>query len=556
MTRSGPQLLVFPDADWVEQHLLARASERGVADGVWVWSLPKLEEVCVAACVAGRRVATPLESRLVVAEVAQRLRPAVFEDAVEQPAFARAALGVFEALEAGGATASELQLALQGFQGLARERLHALLLLWTAWRERMDALRWASGTRLLSEATLLLNGGALPPALGGLGGLEVRGIHDLTPVRSDFFLALAAACEREGIAFRMTFPGAGSAAIDAPVDPMLRRFESLHESLVSAEALKELPEPEERPFALLSDWLFLPEPPRGAVAHLAERATLWSAATAGAELDLLARHVLEQIEAGVPPEQLAVAFRTLGPEAEELAERLASVGIPARVRVGAPLTGTQLGRLALELPLLAEEDFPSGRLAALLMHAGSSEGPLLRPPSVLLTQAGVRNDRRGASAGQGAYALRLGQLAARLERAGKRDESLAVRQLAARCREVFVLCRAMPAEGTALELFERWTAALVGLGIARAAARVGRLAHRAPRSTGDRTTEGARPGPGRGRGAAAARAHPGRGPAPGASGTAEDGSPALCPLAPGCSGRSPGPRRWRAAGRGADPRAA
>jgi len=469
MRAHGPQLVVLPDSDRVEQHLLAHARARGVADGAYVWTLSRLEEVCARAAASGIRPASPMEARLVVAEVARALRPAELGPLVEQPSFARLALGIFEELEAGGVLPRRVLEAATALPGASAGKVAALATLWSAWRDRLKALRWAGRAQVIGGALQALRKHGLPPQLAGIGGITVREVYDFPPLRADFFVALAHACERDGVSFTLTVPGSGSPLVDAAVDPMLRKLEGLYETLVSGEANKALPDPQERPWSALGELLYQPEPPAGAAAHLAERTSIWSAPSPKAELEQLTREVLRQLESGVPPDRLAVAFRNLGEEAEALAARLADAGVAARVRVGAPLGETPLGRLGLELPLMVEEGFPVGRVVTLLEFTRDPE----RSPgaaAVTFSEAAIRDDRRGASGGKGAYEVRLSRLAARLERTGAQARARQVRALASRTAGLLKHCAAIPEEGTALELFQAWWRALSGLGLLEASA--------------------------------------------------------------------------------------
>jgi len=463
MHANRPRLVILPDADRVEAHLQEIARRRGIADAAWVWTLPRLEAACAEAAPGNRRQVSPIEARWVVGEVARTLRPAVFGASVEQAAFARQAHAVFEELEAGGVTPAQVSAAIPELEALTAERLRGLVALWDAWRQRMAALNWLGRSQQLVLATGVLEQTGLPDPLRGLGALQLRSIYDFPPQREAFVVALGKACARAGVRFEVEVPGAGNPLVDAAVDPILRRLEGAHAELGTTEAQKALPDPSAFPWSALGTWLFQRPPSAGVAQELAEGVTVWSAATPKAELDQLVREVVRKLREGTPPERIAIAYRNLGTEAEALAARFSALGVPVRVRVGAPLGHTALGRMALELPLLVDEDFPADGMARLL--GLMEEGRVgQRAPSVVFREAGVRNDRRGAASGQGAFTVRLEQHARRLE--GRGSDADDVRELAARCQQLIRSLQAIPAEATAMELFESWWKVVETLGLA------------------------------------------------------------------------------------------
>ncbi|EAU63434.1 PD-(D/E)XK nuclease family protein, partial [Stigmatella aurantiaca] len=155
-----------------------------------------------------------------------------------------------------------------------------------------------------------------------------------------------------------------------------------------------------------------------------------------------------------------------GPEARWLAEALGELGVPVRLPSGEPLALAGPVRLALDLPLLAEDGFPAERVAELVAsrYAPTLSRGAPEAPATLLTLAAVRDDRLGASRGRGAYDVRLEGLARRMV-AARDEKANAVRLLRERCLRLMEECRRIPETGSALELLGAWWQAVRQLGL-------------------------------------------------------------------------------------------
>lgn len=470
MARTGIRLRVLPDTDRVEEALVAEAVARGgFADGSGFLTFGQLVERLGGARRLGRRPVSPLTARVVLWACAQVLGEGPFGPFVHEPAFARSALELVLELKGGGLSPQRFADAVEALPPARRVRARYLVRLYAAYEAKMAELKLADREDAVRGALDRLDAEGLPPFLRDFAAIEIRELHDFPPLRIELLFGLGRACEKAGVEFRVEIPGAGKAEIDLAVDPVFARFERSAQETVHIEVAKSDFVAEGRPLAGLGRFLFSPGAKRGAAVAAAPGLELFSAGTAREEARQLAARAARRIAEGVPPEQIAIAFRDLGEEAEWVSEALAELGIPARARLGAPLSSTAAGRVALELPLLAEDGFPADRVAWLVssryLPAVSREAP--DAPAALLALASVRDDRMGARDGQGAYEVRLSALAERLER--RQDpRAFAVRALRDSCRTLIAACSEIPEEARAVELLTRWRRCVEKLGLAQA----------------------------------------------------------------------------------------
>src|SRR6185295_5179688 len=97
----SPPIRVYPDADRVEEALVAAATEGdGFADGSAFLTFGELVDVLGGARALGRRPCSPLTARVVLWAAAQTLGHRPFGAFLPAPAFARAALALVFELQA------------------------------------------------------------------------------------------------------------------------------------------------------------------------------------------------------------------------------------------------------------------------------------------------------------------------------------------------------------------------------------------------------------------------------------------------------------------------
>ncbi|MDQ3266456.1 MAG: PD-(D/E)XK nuclease family protein [Myxococcota bacterium] len=464
---TGRGLQILPDSDRLEEALVRAAAEgSGFVDASGYLTFTQLIEKLGLGGLGPRRPCPPLSSRLVLWSCAQELGPGPFGHFAGEPAFAREALDVISELKGNGVTPAAFAEAVEQLPTPRLARSQYLARLYAAYEQRLASAQLADREDLLRTALTTLERGPLPSVLRGVGRIELRDLHDLSPARVSLLLALAHRCDREGIRFQLELPGAGATDVDMAVDPILGAFERAAQECRHVEAHKTDWVGEGRPLASVGQYLFSSRrpPENGAIGRTALE--VLSVASARAEARTLARVVASRLEQGAAPEEVAVAFRELGEEAEAVAEELAGLGIPARLRRGVPLTATAAGRTALTLPLLVEEAYPAADLARVLTSRYSprvSEG-CPDGAGTLLAAAGVRDNRLGAEGEQGAYAVRLERFASRIEEREPKKAASA-RALAQCCERLISVCSRLPEETSLSEFLERWwrTVELLGL---------------------------------------------------------------------------------------------
>lgn len=441
---------------------------RGFVDGTGWLTFGQLVDLLGGARRVGRRACPPLMSRVVISAAARALGPGPFGAYVQEPAFARAAAELFADLKAGCLSPPELHLAVAHFPAARIERARYLAKLYAEYEHRLGQLRLADREDEVSLALASLRTRGLPPPLASLAAIEIAGLHDFPASRRRLLLELAAQCDRSGVRFHLEVPAGCSAAVDAAVDPLLGDFERAAHRMAHVEVAKRDLTTERRPLAALGRHLFGEETPPPPPEPLALE--LVRASTARHEARTLARIAADRISDGVAPERIAIAWPELGDEAGWTVEALEELGVPVRIRRGVPLRATALGRLALDLPLLADDGFPADRVAALVASRYAPEISSAAPHSIaaLLAEAGVRDDRIGAAGERGAYEVRLGALARRLEARGADARRGSVLALLERCRKLIAIAAGVPEEGRAQAMLERWWHALGELGVAKA----------------------------------------------------------------------------------------
>lgn len=459
----GRRLEVVPDSERADARLLELADETPFVDARGVCTLSQLVEACEPARWAGRALAEPLLVRALVAELAP-LAVRAFGPVARSAPFAAQAQALFNQLRAQGATSRQLAHAAHEAPGGLGARASALAELWQRLDAALDARGLVDPAGLVALATARLEREGLPPRLSGVGAVAVRFVHDLFPARLRLLEALATACHRAKLSFELSWPASGEASTDVFVLDAVRQVEARWQAL-DAEAFPDLPD---APYAWLGAAAFAPH----AQPRPAPGVSSFHAASARDEAREIARRVRALVATGTPPEAIAVVFRDLASDTERLVEALADVGVPARARLGVPLAASPVGRLALGLVDLVEDDFPAAAVAAVLesRYVGLLP-PAAAPPRRVFAEAGVRDDALGGNGGQGAYEARLSAHQARLARRSPR-EARAVAALREAVAKLLALARALPAEGTGDELLEAFWDGVRKLGLFDALARV------------------------------------------------------------------------------------
>ncbi|NMO22943.1 PD-(D/E)XK nuclease family protein [Pyxidicoccus fallax] len=472
-SRPGRTLHVYPDAGRRQAALRAMGDASGLSVGTSLLTWDELLQGLGGARELNRRPCPAVAARAVVASLGQALGPTPFGEYVREPAFARAALDVVLDLKAGRLTPRELQDAVEVLPQERRTRVRVLARLYHLYEQKMAELGLADREDVLRGAREALGRGAWPAGWVGVGTLVLHGIYDVRPSGLELLLALAAACESRRVTLRVETPVGGSPSADAALAALFRAFENRGETMPHVDLFKADVTFEGRPLNELGRHLFSPRAPRDVLKDAVPALRMWSAATAREEARLVARDVKRLIAEGASPGDIAIAWREPGPETAWLAETLGELGVPVRLPWGEPLALAGPVRLALELPLLAEDAFPAERVAELV---GSRYAPTLSrggpdAPASLFALAAVRDDRLGAVRGRGAYDVRLDGLARRmlaLHGAQKKEASSrvhAVQVLRERCMMLVDYCRRIPEEGTAEELLSAWWHVVERLGL-------------------------------------------------------------------------------------------
>jgi hypothetical protein len=172
-----------------------------------------------------------------------------------------------------------------------------------------------------------------PPVLPG--PLGVNRFTDLSPTQEQLLVGLARD-NHVGVSLLWEEGFPATECLDALVE-RLARVGAHHHVAVTPDPDTEL--------AWLEERLYRPSEPvrsTGAV-RLAE------AAGTDAEATLIARLVAEEIEAGVPPERIAVAFREPGSRTPRLLAAMKSSGVDVDIETTSDFSKTQFGRAFLAL---------------------------------------------------------------------------------------------------------------------------------------------------------------------------------------------------------------
>jgi len=456
------RLEVVPDSERVEQRLLDASEHTGFVDARGVCTLGQLVDACEPTRWSRQSPAEPLLVRALIAEHAH-LAARAYGPVAQTADFAAQAQQLIAQLRAQAVTSRQLSHAAQQAPPGLSARAGALAELW----QRVDAALAERGlvdrSELVRLATERLAKDGLPPRLLDVAAITVRFVHELFPARLRFLEALATACHRAGVAFELSWPASGEPATDVFLLDAVRQVEARWQAL-DAEAFADVPE---APLAWLGAAAF--------ATHVTPRPTpelsAFSAATPRDEAKEIARRVKALVSSGTPPEAIAVVFRDLAADTERLAEALGDVGVPARARLGQPLPASPVGRLALSLLELADDDFPAEAVASLLESRYVALLPAdAAEPRRAFAEAGVRDDVIGARGDTGGFEARLASYEARTARESA-GEAKRVRALKEAVARLLAIARGVPPEAPAMELLESAWDALTKAGLLEASRR-------------------------------------------------------------------------------------
>lgn len=474
------RLVVVPDSDRVEQWLLEESRRTDFVDLRGVCTLSELVERCEPGATSKRAPADPLLVRMAFGALAPRHAGQAFGPIAQSAEFAAQAQELIAQLRAqaatprmleeaagsglselveDGPTAKTMPAAIRPFStGSDRSvafvsRARALANLWRAVDAFLDERLLVDRSEWWRLAAERLEQHGLPASLAGLERIEVRHVHDVPPARLKVLEALAKACSAQGIEFAWHWPASGSATTDAFIINTVREVEARWQGL-EVEVSPDIPA---GPLAWVGQAAFSDD----VTPRPAPELSAFCAPSSRDEAREIARRVRKLVTLGVPPETIGIAYRDLADQTELLVEALADVGVPARARLGVPLSSSVQGRLALAVLELADDGFPAEDVAALLESRAVKVLPAeAAEPRRAFREAGVRDDLVGAEKARGAYAVRLEALARRSPK-----ELRSLRLLQETVTQVIGWCRGIAEEGRSLELLEAWWEVVTKLGL-------------------------------------------------------------------------------------------
>ncbi len=466
------RLRIFPDSDRVEQALVEASRAGLLVDARGACTFAQLVERCEPARFAGRAPASPFVVPSVLTRLAPSLAREAFGDFACAPDFARAASEVISQLKSQNVTVQLLRDAAGRGDGTVRSRGLAIAALWEAVDLALASNGLLDAPDVLTVATGRLLSQGLPPKLAGFDELEIAFVHDLFPARLSFLEALAKACRKKGVRFVLTWPGVGRDEVDVFVSHAIRHIEHRWELDPHDLQLHRV----NTPLEWVAEQVFAPEPRPGPAPSL----EAFSASSARDEAAEMARRIKRLLQAGTAPEQVAVVYRDLASDSETVLEAFDALDIPLRARLGMPLAASGVGRLAFSVLSLVEDAFPAAQVVS-WVSSRYARGPVACEADAArwLAEAGIRDDEVGRSGSQGAYAVRLEALEARLQgqlellapgaRRSDSERSLkAMRAVAASARALIRVAGEIPKRARFRVMLEAWWRAVEGTGVFRA----------------------------------------------------------------------------------------
>jgi len=445
----------------------ARAARRlcdasgGALLGAHVTTLEQLAPAVLAAARDGRPVLSPLAERLLAVEVGEAARDRVGRLA-PGGGLARALTSSIGELRRAEVTPGALRAAAGALGGASAARVELLAAALEAWQDRLEAAGALDRAGALRAAAEALQRGAAPDELRDLDVLVLEGFRALGPGALDLAVALARRARRTELRLPF-FPR--RADLSAPIEPLLRRLEGLHE-LAS-----------ERDVALvLEDLEAAGRAPRlaGALSAIAGGAavagdvaagTVLVAAGAGedAETEVAAELAARLVEDGFAPEDVAVLAPAPGHVAAALARAFAAAGLPFATGCGPGLAEAPPVRASL---LALSAAVRPGRAALEAVAASPYLGAARVPPRL-----GYWLDRAGAVDGRGDPEASLRRRAAALGSPAAARERAALLRAADALEGLSAALRPLGAPGLPREHAARLRGFLAAAGARRRAAR-------------------------------------------------------------------------------------
>ncbi len=451
---------MYPDSEAAQAALLAYARRHGSAPADEFVRFARLVELCAPQATPAQARLTPVLARGLLTSAMAQVGPGPFGAAVRSPAFLDSVLQVIRHLRLNDVDPASLRDALAAHH--AARRVHFVAACWAVMEEK----KRQAGVRdhdddvaLATEACLA----ALPERLRPYSRIEVYGLYDESPRRRKFWAALGRAAGEASRPLVLQFVRSAHPSVDGLPDNLATHFERawaqspLHE-LVFDHA-------DERPFNNLVGAALDSRAGREGD----RRPRFFHAPTPAGETAELARRCRVLLEAGTAPERIAVFVTDPRTESHGFARAFEAAGVPLEAAPATPLLNTAAGHLACAIPELMAAAFPAELMAEFLdsqhaarVHSGT------RHARAIFTAAGVYDNARGATRTEGAYRVRLGQLAERTRPDETRSPTRAqVDDVRTRAALLIDTARTLPRRAPLAVLVDAWWQVVLALGLAQ-----------------------------------------------------------------------------------------
>jgi RecB family exonuclease len=465
MSDEAQTLIVRPDAMRVEAALLEASLRREFVDAGAVVTFAQLIDACEPFGDGQLAAAEAMKVKAYLAASARACCTAAFGALASTADFVSQAFDLRGELWAQDVRGAALESLGQMMAGRTSAKAQALGALFEQVDRALEVRGLIDGRSALQSATMRLTNQRLPARLARFVIIDVAHVVDWSPARLQFVDALARAWANAGRRFVLRMPWAGNSQVDAFVAPALRFFEKRWEGLRGVELI---PESVNAELDVDLRSLFAAEVPE---ARARAGLRVVSCATPRDEVKAIASEVRDALDAGTPPERVAVVFRDAGDIVQAVDDEFAVLGIPVRAARGVSLVSTPVFRLALSLLSLDDESFPVDAVSALLESPYAPKYSSGLPPCRgVFAEAGIRDDVVGAIGGVGAYGARLSALHARRAKEGSARRTQGgvaeeVRVVQRAVERVLALGRSIPPRARASNLIRAWWEAVQTLGI-------------------------------------------------------------------------------------------